>query len=133
MMWKISKEEVFIIKIAIMKTIIFSLILFIFDNLFEDFDQSTSLLVNEKESKELIFQLVKPFARWDSLFYIEIYSYGYQYELTHAFFPLFPMIVKFFNKNFVSLFIKCNLISFFATAYILNALFLIIGSVILYR
>lgn len=36
--------------------------------------------------------------KWDSVYYLRIASHGYEYELYHAFFPLYPLLIRFVSK-----------------------------------
>lgn len=39
-------------------------------------------------------RLLAPFARWDGTYFLKIAVDGYQFEHQHAFFPLFPLIIR---------------------------------------
>ena len=39
-------------------------------------------------------RLLAPFARWDSIYFLKIAHDGYQFEQQHAFFPLYPMLIR---------------------------------------
>ncbi|EFA76240.1 phosphatidylinositol glycan [Heterostelium album PN500] len=42
------------------------------------------------------------FVKWDSIYYIRIAEYGYEFEQYHAFFPLYPMTLRYLaNVNYL--------------------------------
>jgi len=66
--------------------------------LLEPYDKKTDLLLSNSESKGAFDSAVKtalaPFARWDALYFLTIAGNGYSFEHQHAFFPLYPILMK---------------------------------------
>jgi len=61
--------------------------------LIEDYDTSVSLPGSHVSSSP-IGRLLSGLAKWDSLFFLEIAHNGYLYEKNHAFFPLYPLLIR---------------------------------------
>jgi phosphatidylinositol glycan class V len=113
-----------LIRIAILYKIFVFLIILLLDSLFEDFDQSTQLLLDYEHLtffQKAIFDLFKGQLRWDTLFFVEIANKGYQNDKNHAFFPLFPILLNICSKPF-QLFIQNKVISIVLAGYILNSM-----------
>lgn len=66
--------------------------------LFKPHCGNTELLVDEHEPlsrfDEVVKTVLSPLARWDSNYFIRIALEGYKYEQQHAFFPLFPLMLR---------------------------------------
>jgi phosphatidylinositol glycan class V len=57
------------------------------------FSDSTSLLFSIKERST---RLLQPFVRWDAVYYFLIARDGYVHEKMHAFYPLYPFLIRLF-------------------------------------
>ena len=42
--------------------------------------------------------LLQPFMKWDAVHYLKIAMHGYEHDYQHVFFPLFPILLRFFDK-----------------------------------
>ena len=42
--------------------------------------------------------LLRSIVKWDSLYFLEVAHNGYMYEKNHAFFPFYPMLIRFFGE-----------------------------------
>lgn len=66
---------------------------------FHPYLNNTELLLSSEASAgpldEAVRSVLAPFARWDALYFLQIATNGYQYEHQHAFFPLFPLLIRF--------------------------------------
>lgn len=58
---------------------------------FYPFNNSSSLLFSHKSTWT---QLLEPFVRWDAVYYFLIAKEGYNHEQMHAFYPLFPFLIR---------------------------------------
>ena len=71
---------------------------FIANFLVEDYDSCIFLVISKQPGSHvpnsLIGHLFASLAKWDALFFLQIAHEGYLYEKNHAFFPLFPMLIR---------------------------------------
>lgn len=58
---------------------------------FYPFDNSTSLL---RSKRNILTRLLEPFIRWDAVYYFLIAKNGYIHEKMHAFYPLYPFLIR---------------------------------------
>ncbi|CAG9318676.1 unnamed protein product [Blepharisma stoltei] len=65
--------------------------------LIEDYDNSITLRGSHIPNSP-IGKLFAGLARWDSLFFLQISHEGYLYEKNHAFFPLYPLLIRYLAK-----------------------------------
>ncbi|CAG8489473.1 13198_t:CDS:2 [Ambispora gerdemannii] len=79
--------------------------------LLDDYDSSVSTLLTAKNSSSST--VLQAFLRWDAFYFLHLAEEGYVYEQEHAFFPLFPILVRGI-ANFIKLF---PLISTFIVSY----------------
>jgi len=70
------------------------------------------------------FNYVRSLAQWDGGHYLTIAGQGYTYPSQHAFFPLYPAILKFFNNVFGSVLVP---------GLIFNFLCFSVAAIIFYR
>jgi len=68
----------------------------------QDYDTSAHISYQLDESMSSIDMLVRScfgmFANWDGIYFLEISSKGYQFEQFHAFFPLYPFLIRQLGK-----------------------------------
>jgi hypothetical protein len=72
-----------------------------FDYGIRDYDSSTLLQAAHIPNTTLgrIFGCV---AKWDALYFLEIAHNGYSFEKLHAFFPLYPLLIRYLG-TFISM------------------------------
>ncbi|XP_044019982.1 GPI mannosyltransferase 2 [Aphidius gifuensis] len=64
--------------------------------------------INSSFADNMINYSLSGLARWDSNYFLHIAKYGYTYENTLAFFPLYPMSIRFLSKIIRKLFFFIN-------------------------
>src|SRR5687768_4378660 len=91
----------------------------------------TSSTVNTNAST-LWNQITSSFANWDSIYFVRIAKMGfYEYEHFHAFFPLYPFVMRYTSKLFIPL-MEENVAIVLSGIIIANASF-IFSVIILYK
>ncbi|KAF2361955.1 GPI mannosyltransferase 2 [Trinorchestia longiramus] len=70
---------------------------------------------------KIVLALIGGFVRWDAQYFIHITEYGYTHEQTLAFFPLYPILVRFIASI---VFVPLQLVINFHTTIILVAILL---------
>ena len=95
--------------------------------LIEDYDSSTELRLDESDSSNWITKLFLPFYKWDSVYFMQISTNGYEYEQYHAFFPAYPLLISLFSSffNFFSPFLSSFTIHLISALIISNLSFVI--------
>ena len=91
-------------KIAIITTLIWHLVSYLIDDIFEDNDDANLLLNNNFD-----YILNKNLIRFDSFFFVSNALNGYIYEKNHAFLPGYVNLIKIMNRIF-SKYCICSLI-----------------------
>lgn len=82
----------------------------------------------------LIQKALGGFLRWDAQYFIHIAKYGYTYENTLAFFPLYPMLISMYSRFLLFVFPFLNVdSSILFTAVLVNFVVFIFAAVSLYR
>ncbi|CAD8106855.1 unnamed protein product [Paramecium primaurelia] len=95
-----------LIYISLLTSILWHPICYLIDQMIEDYDKSTELVIDSHFLKHAI--------RWDSLFYIEIMENDYRYFKNHAFGYGIVLLGKVFSNSLIYLLILqkiCNAIS----------------------
>lgn len=46
----------------------------------------------------VIRKVLSPFLKWDSQYFMGIAEYGYTHEKIYAFYPLYPLMIRYFSK-----------------------------------
>lgn len=117
-----------IIKIALLSRLIIVLIQFIANHLIPDHNANVfespppiQIAINEKSNYYdwYINFIVGGFRRWDAEYFLHITEYGYTYENTLAFYPLYPFLINIISR-FVLIFI--DFISFREIALVISIL-----------
>lgn len=119
---KIKDIEIFLIKLTIFLRLLSIISAIVLDYCFEDFDMSSNLLLSpeESESNKFIFKGLKAFARWDGLYFSEIFQNSYQFDKNHVFFPFYPMLLKLLNEMSIWRFFSNRIIGMILSALTLN-------------
>lgn len=102
--------------LSIFSRIIYIVLAYISNAMFEDFDKSTRIMSGGVFLKFLL--------RWDAIYFYEIIQKGYCKEHLLAFFPLFPYCV-----NFASKLLSTEVVS---TAVLLNNTMFVLSSLLLH-
>lgn len=112
----------------------------VFNGLIPDHDANVFVSPEDPTLREtyadiVVGKLLGGMKRWDAQYYIHIAQYGYTYENCLAFFPLFPMLVRYVAYGLCSLF--GSLLNYHSTllisATVLNLLMFIKSADILHR
>jgi phosphatidylinositol glycan class V len=94
----LSKDELLIIKVALITRLCTFALGFLTTLLVPDFDYSGRLILHETHNYGAIDSALKHllimFLRWDAIYFLDISENGYSLEQEHAFFPLLPLLVK---------------------------------------
>uniref|UniRef100_A0A8D9E0S8 GPI mannosyltransferase 2 n=1 Tax=Cacopsylla melanoneura TaxID=428564 RepID=A0A8D9E0S8_9HEMI len=93
--------------------------------------------INESQSTadDVIQSLFSPFERWDAVYFLHIARFGYTYENTIAFFPLFPKLVHYvsFVIHHITFFSLNTTSCFILSAMLINAICFSFSSLVLYK
>lgn len=55
---------------------------------------ATALLVTPYDTSSAVDGPLTAFAHWDGVYFARIAQFGYEFEHAHAFFPLYPLVVR---------------------------------------
>lgn len=83
-----------ILRTAVISRIIMFILCYAF-SFFTDFDTSNETY---RQSDGIIPRVFGSFSNWDGVYFSWIAEHGYTYEHFHAFFPLYPIIVRFLSS-----------------------------------
>lgn len=78
----------------VLKSRLFMLLLCIFSDFPFEHEASDVAKIEVQYSSKIVEYLLRPFKKWDSVYYIQIARDGYTKEQQLAFFPLYPMLIK---------------------------------------
>ena len=128
------------LKFLVLFAVVFRCILLVFQfttNLvFEDFDSSTWIQPQQQTSQnntkhgDVQSLILNGLAKWDSVYFLYIARYGYTYEQTLAFFPLFPYLVSFIS-NYIPFLNQYHAMQW--VAFIINLISYTTATVYLYK
>ena len=94
-----NEMEKTILKWGITSRFLIWTISFIFNLLIRDYDTSASIGTGQSKTDKLVELLFGQYVRWDSIYFVRIAEFNYEYEQTHAFFPLFPFLMNILSKG----------------------------------
>uniref|UniRef100_A0A0M3IAV2 GPI mannosyltransferase 2 n=1 Tax=Ascaris lumbricoides TaxID=6252 RepID=A0A0M3IAV2_ASCLU len=135
---------VFILKQSVLSRCLLFLVQFVFNALVTDFptDAFKGIPVAEEElsfADRFIHFALSGLSRWDAVHFLHIMRYGYTYENTLAFFPLFPTVIYYstiiwswaapflhFTTALMLTAVTVNFVCFLLCAQLLYALLLVI-------
>ena len=131
----LNKTEIFLIKTAILSRFISIVSALFLDSIFEDYDLSTYLLLPKESTgnNNFCFKILKTFARWDGLYFSEIFQNGYRFDKNHVFFAFYPMLLKFLNEVSFGLIFSDKIVGLLFTALILNLILSCLNAILFYR
>lgn len=130
--------EKLVIKNAILSRVVIILIQYVSNIIIDDHDAGVFLYPKLNTQDYLLDKIIKHifggFLRWDAQYFFHIVKYGYTYENTLAFFPLYPMIVRTITAvlKYVLVFINEDTI-ILLTFLILNITFFVLAALNLYQ
>lgn len=127
-----------VIHAAIRSRLVVIIIQFIGNHLIRDHDAgvfvSPKTDIQNSSFDEIIQETLGGFLRWDAQYFTHIAKYGYTYENTLAFFPLYPILISLFSRLLLFL---CPFISLessiLLTSLSLNLLIFVFAAISLYR
>ena len=110
------------------------------DNLVAD-HTATDVATLLASDQACLWCFLKPFTRWDAVYYLNIAKYGYVHESQYAFFPLFPYCIRFvahlleyINKGASAVALPGNDINYYVIAgLIISNLSFVISSWLLWQ
>lgn len=123
---------------AIISRIIVLNLQFIFNFLFPDHnaDAFKSPIDNSEQISSydnIIIFLFNGLTRWDGQYFLHIAKYGYTYENTLAFYPLYPMLIRITSVSIRKIFFKLNVhSSILIAAVLINIICFVKSAVIFY-
>ena len=63
------------------------------------FDDNGGIDTAVSTADRVFFKLFGGLATWDSAYFLRIAEFGYEFEQSHAFFPAFPLALRFFANG----------------------------------
>ena len=129
--WHIS----FLLNLILVTRVLLACLILLLQVLFPSYDQSTPLFFPatcSSSADALVIQLVSPLLRWDALYFLSIARDGYELEKQHAFYPLYPAVVRAASGATSALLPLCPATSIALTALVLNQLLFVPCVLLLY-
>jgi phosphatidylinositol glycan class V len=85
--------------LALLSRMLLFLLCLLFSLAVRDYDSSAFLVRatqpdSHTSSHTLLGSLINAACKWDALFFLQIAHSGYLYEKNHAFFPLYPLLIR---------------------------------------
>ena len=87
------------VALALLSRLVLFLLCALFSLTVRDYDSSALLVAvtqpdSHTSSHTLLGSLLNAACKWDALFFLQIAHSGYLYEKNHAFFPLYPLLIR---------------------------------------
>ena len=81
---------------ALYSRLIIVVLVFALNKFIMDYDTSSAIAFPTKGLllDSLVQQLTSGLTKWDSVYFARIAEFGYEFEQTHAFFPLLPFLSR---------------------------------------
>lgn len=84
---------------ALLSRLLLFLLCALFSFIVRDYDSSAFLVIatqpdSHTSSHTFLGNLLNAACKWDALFFLQIAHSGYLFEKNHAFFPLYPLLIR---------------------------------------
>ncbi|KAK9888819.1 hypothetical protein WA026_001042 [Henosepilachna vigintioctopunctata] len=126
-----------IVKIALCSRVILVFLQFLFNHIIPDHNANVFEYPKENGTESSVDKVVQHlflgFLRWDAHYFMHIAKYGYTYENTLAFFPLYPVLGTLFAKIFCIQNVISTDSALLLTFIILNIVFFIFSALTLFE
>ena len=88
-----------IVLLAILSRLFVWILAFLSSYALDDYDSAADVLFEADSSLQKLFNLTfRAFLRWDAFYFLHLAEEGYVYEQEHAFFPVLPLVIRFFGN-----------------------------------
>ncbi|CAG8629555.1 7982_t:CDS:2 [Paraglomus occultum] len=88
-----------ILLLAILSRLFVWILAFLSSYLLDDYDSAADVLFQANSLLQKLFNLTfRAFLRWDAFYFLHLAEEGYVYEQEHAFFPVLPLVIRFFGN-----------------------------------
>ncbi|XP_022918684.2 GPI mannosyltransferase 2 [Onthophagus taurus] len=126
-----------IVKYAILSRVLVILLQYMANLLITDHDANVFVSPSEETFTTIdrvIHHLFGGFARWDAQYFLHIAKYGYTFENTTAFFPLYPLILRYISISLLYVYNFMNLSSMLLlTSVVFNTIIFVKTALILFE
>ncbi|CAG8652908.1 1869_t:CDS:2, partial [Paraglomus brasilianum] len=88
-----------IVLLAVLSRLFVWILAFLSSYALDDYDSAADVLFEADSSLQKLFNLTfRAFLRWDAFYFLHLAEEGYVYEQEHAFFPVLPLVIRFFGN-----------------------------------